>query len=114
MKIASFLVEVRLHTSVFPRPHRVGDLHLAELHVHLKGSYAYFSFHKGKHMFLIFLLLFMCGFRNAYNMVLHKFGEKLYSGLVATMTGHLKDIAQSVEAAQGGSFLEELNRKWKE
>ncbi|KOM31428.1 hypothetical protein LR48_Vigan01g098300 [Vigna angularis] len=51
-------------------------------------------------------------YRNAYNMVLHKFGEKLYSGLVATMTGHLKDIAQSVEAAQGGSFLEELNRKW--
>ena len=63
-------------------------------------------------MFLIFLLSFMCGFRNAYNMVLHKFGEKLYSGLVATMTGHLKAIAQSVEAAQGGSFLEELNRKW--
>ncbi|KAL2341741.1 hypothetical protein Fmac_009681 [Flemingia macrophylla] len=49
---------------------------------------------------------------NAYNMVLHKFGEKLYSGLVSTMTGHLKDIAQSVEAAQGGSFLEDLNRKW--
>ncbi|KAI5419989.1 Cullin-3A, variant 2, partial [Lathyrus oleraceus] len=50
--------------------------------------------------------------RNAYNMVLHKFGERLYSGLVATMTAHLKDIAQSIEAAQGGSFLEELNRKW--
>ncbi|MED6187974.1 Cullin-3A, variant 2 [Stylosanthes scabra] len=45
--------------------------------------------------------------KNAYNMVLHKFGEKLYSGLVATMTGHLKEIAKSVEAAQGGSFLEE-------
>ncbi|WJX88059.1 Cullin-3A [Trifolium repens] len=51
-------------------------------------------------------------YRNAYNMVLHKFGERLYSGLVATMTVHLKDIAQSIEAAQGGSFLEELNRKW--
>ncbi|KAE9597373.1 putative cullin [Lupinus albus] len=51
-------------------------------------------------------------YRNAYNMVLHKFGEKLYSGLVATMTGHLKDIAKSVEAAHGGSFLDELNRKW--
>ncbi|MED6185527.1 hypothetical protein PIB30_057989 [Stylosanthes scabra] len=37
--------------------------------------------------------------RNAYNMVLHKFGETLYSGLVATMTGHLKEIAKSVEAA---------------
>ncbi|XAR51749.1 hypothetical protein NMG60_11006468 [Bertholletia excelsa] len=51
-------------------------------------------------------------FRNAYNMVLHKFGEKLYSGLVSTMTLHLKDIAKSIESAQGGSFLEELNRKW--
>ncbi|VFQ91935.1 unnamed protein product [Cuscuta campestris] len=51
-------------------------------------------------------------YRNAYNMVLHKFGEKLYSGLVFTMTKHLKDISKSIEAAQGGLFLEELNRKW--
>ncbi|RVW31213.1 Cullin-3A [Vitis vinifera] len=49
---------------------------------------------------------------NAYNMVLHKFGEKLYSGLVSTMTSHLKDISKFIEAAQGGLFLEELNRKW--
>ncbi|XP_059293986.1 cullin-3A-like [Lycium ferocissimum] len=53
-------------------------------------------------------------YRNAYNMVLHKFGEKLYSGLVSTMTSHLKEIAKSIEAAQGGLFLEELNRKWAE
>ena len=45
-------------------------------------------------------------------MVLHKFGEKLYSGLVSTMTSHLKDISKFIEAAQGGLFLEELNRKW--
>ncbi|CAN0923684.1 CUL3A [Linum grandiflorum] len=51
-------------------------------------------------------------YRNAYNMVLHKFGEKLYSGLVSTMTAHLKEISKSIEAAQGDSFLEELNRKW--
>ncbi|XP_058772433.1 cullin-3A-like isoform X1 [Vicia villosa] len=51
-------------------------------------------------------------YRNAYNMVLHKFGEKLYNGLVATLTFHLKEIARSVEAIQGISFLEELNRKW--
>ncbi|GLU01917.1 hypothetical protein SLE2022_191970 [Rubroshorea leprosula] len=51
-------------------------------------------------------------YRNAYNMVLHKFGEKLYSGLVTTMTFHLKEICSSIEAAQGGLFLEELNRKW--
>uniref|UniRef100_A0A2P2MAG6 Cullin family profile domain-containing protein n=1 Tax=Rhizophora mucronata TaxID=61149 RepID=A0A2P2MAG6_RHIMU len=51
-------------------------------------------------------------YRNAYNMVLHKFGERLYSGLVATMTLHLKEISKSIEASQGDSFLEELNRKW--
>lgn len=51
-------------------------------------------------------------YRNAYNMVLHKYGEKLYSGLVTTLTRHLIEIARSIEAAQGGLFLEELNRKW--
>ncbi|KAK7266369.1 hypothetical protein RIF29_19013 [Crotalaria pallida] len=51
-------------------------------------------------------------YRNAYNMVLHKFGEKLYSGLVKTMTSHLKEVSQSIESAQGEIFLEELNRKW--
>ncbi|KAK9750794.1 hypothetical protein RND81_02G222400 [Saponaria officinalis] len=51
-------------------------------------------------------------YRNAYNMVLHKYGERLYSGLVATMTAHLKEISKSIEVAQGDSFLEELNRKW--
>jgi len=45
-------------------------------------------------------------------MVLHKYGEKLYFGLVTTMTWHLKEIAKSIEAAQGGLFLEELNHKW--
>ncbi|KAI3808672.1 hypothetical protein L1987_24630 [Smallanthus sonchifolius] len=53
-------------------------------------------------------------YRNAYNMVLHKFGEKLYTGLVSTMTLHLREIAASVEASQGPLFLEELNRKWTE
>ncbi|XP_058775317.1 cullin-3A-like [Vicia villosa] len=51
-------------------------------------------------------------YRHAYNMILHKFGEKLYSGLVATMTSHLNEIARSVEAAYEGLVLEELNRKW--
>jgi cullin 3 len=45
-------------------------------------------------------------------MVLHKFGEKLYSGLETTMTSHLSEISKSIEAAQGELFLEELNRKW--
>jgi cullin 3 len=45
-------------------------------------------------------------------MVLHKYGEKLYSGIVNTMTQHLREIARIVEAAQGGLFLEELDAKW--
>ncbi|KAI5078435.1 hypothetical protein GOP47_0006106 [Adiantum capillus-veneris] len=53
-------------------------------------------------------------YRNAYNMVLHKYGDKLYAGLVKTMTQHLKDMAKSVEGSQGGLFLEELNRYWGE
>ncbi|KAG6399901.1 hypothetical protein SASPL_141386 [Salvia splendens] len=51
-------------------------------------------------------------YRNAYNMVLHKFGEKLYSGLVSTMTLHLQSMSKSIEDAQGASFLDELNAKW--
>ncbi|KAJ7943492.1 putative Cullin [Quillaja saponaria] len=51
-------------------------------------------------------------YRNAYNVVLHKFGEKLYMGLVKTMTSHLKVVSKSIEASPGSFFLEELNRKW--
>ncbi|GFZ00147.1 cullin 3 [Actinidia rufa] len=40
-------------------------------------------------------------YRNAYNMVLHKFGEKLYSGLVSTLTFHIKEISKVIEVAQG-------------
>mmetsp|Transcript_25320 Transcript_25320/g.80122 ORF Transcript_25320/g.80122 Transcript_25320/m.80122 type:complete len:736 (-) Transcript_25320:24-2231(-) len=51
-------------------------------------------------------------YRNAYNMVLHKFGDKLYSGLVDTIERHLEAIAGYIEAAQGHSFLVELNKRW--
>ncbi|XP_013448289.2 cullin-3B [Medicago truncatula] len=50
--------------------------------------------------------------RHAYYMVLYNFGEKLYSGLVTTMTSHLREIARSLEDTQGISFLEEFNTKW--
>jgi len=53
-------------------------------------------------------------YRNAYNMVLHKYGEKLYSELVNTMTQHMCEIAMIVEASQGDLFLEELDSKWRE
>ncbi|XP_071696033.1 cullin-3B-like [Rutidosis leptorrhynchoides] len=48
---------------------------------------------------------------NACQMVLNDFGEELYSGLVSTMTAHLKRIATTIEASQGALFLEELDKK---
>ncbi|KAI6686442.1 hypothetical protein NL676_032355 [Syzygium grande] len=41
-------------------------------------------------------------YRHAYNMVMHGFGEKLYSGLATTMTAHLEEMSKSIEDAQGG------------
>ncbi|PWA94803.1 Cullin [Artemisia annua] len=51
-------------------------------------------------------------YRNAYNMVLHKFGETLYTGLISTMTSHLTAMSQCIENTHGEMFLEELNSKW--
>jgi len=52
-------------------------------------------------------------YRNAYNMVLHKFGDKLYNGLVDTITQHLSIVAGEVAStADDGRFLEELKDKW--
>lgn len=47
-------------------------------------------------------------------MVLHKHGPRLYNGLVATLTAHLKTIATKIEATQGVPFLDELKRRWAE
>ncbi|RHN45483.1 putative cullin protein, neddylation [Medicago truncatula] len=80
-------------------------------YVHIKWMLYFIIFNKGILSSNILLSLF-CGFRNAYNMILHQFGDKLYSGLVATMTSHLKEMARSVAATEGSSFLEELNTKW--
>lgn len=51
-------------------------------------------------------------YRNAYNMVLHKHGDKLYSGLMTTLTNHLKEVASKVEATKGTPFLSDLKRRW--
>ena len=51
--------------------------------------------------------------RNAYNMVLHKFGERLYTGTKKVITDHLKSIAVKVEGSgQGPAFLRELKKRW--
>jgi len=51
-------------------------------------------------------------YRNAYNMVLHKFGDKLYSGLTDTITRHLQLVATEVQAANDEQFLKVLKDKW--
>jgi len=51
-------------------------------------------------------------YRNAYNMVLHKFGDKLYNGLTETITQHLQSVAAEITAANDEQFLLELKEKW--
>ena len=51
-------------------------------------------------------------YRNAYNMVLHKFGDKLYSGLSDTITRHLQAVAGQVADSNDERFLPELKDKW--
>ena len=45
-------------------------------------------------------------------MVLHKFGDKLYSGLTETITAHLRTIALEVVDANEEQFLRCLKEKW--
>jgi hypothetical protein len=52
--------------------------------------------------------------RNAYNMVLHKYGERLYSGVQEALRSHLRGVAQNVVHAQGTPFLQELVSRWNE
>lgn len=52
-------------------------------------------------------------YRNAYTMVLHKHGEKLYSGLQEVVTEHLvKKVQVDVLAALNNNFLLTLNSAW--
>eukprot|EP01128_Nolandella_sp_AFSM9_P011645 TRINITY_DN848_c0_g1_i2.p1 TRINITY_DN848_c0_g1~~TRINITY_DN848_c0_g1_i2.p1 ORF type:complete len:657 (-),score=175.31 TRINITY_DN848_c0_g1_i2:466-2391(-) len=51
-------------------------------------------------------------YRSAYNMVLHKHGDKLYMGLKAVVNQHLQQVASSVASADDGRFLQVLNTAW--
>ena len=54
-------------------------------------------------------------YRNAYNMVLHKYGDLLYDGLRGVVDDHLREVASRVAAANADDvFLADLNRVWKE
>ncbi|AQK41255.1 cullin-3A isoform X1 [Zea mays] len=51
-------------------------------------------------------------YRTAYNLVLNKFAPELYEKFTENMKAHLEEMRTCIEAAQGGLFLEEMQRKW--
>mmetsp|Transcript_111684 Transcript_111684/g.249546 ORF Transcript_111684/g.249546 Transcript_111684/m.249546 type:complete len:760 (-) Transcript_111684:285-2564(-) len=51
-------------------------------------------------------------YRNAYNLVLHKYGELLYQGVQGAVTDHLKIVAQSCVDCPDDALLEELKKQW--
>jgi len=52
-------------------------------------------------------------YRNAYTMVLHKHGERLYSGLKEVVTNHLESkVRHDVLQALNNNFLQTLNAAW--
>ncbi len=51
-------------------------------------------------------------YRNAYNLVLHKYGDLLYEGVKSTITDHLREIAGSVINAADENLLEQLKLQW--
>jgi cullin 3 len=55
-------------------------------------------------------------YRNAYNMVLHKHGDRLYAGVRQALARHLQQVARRLlaEAPSGGAepFLRALRRAW--
>jgi len=51
-------------------------------------------------------------YRNAYNLVLHKYGELLYNGVQGVVADHLKAVAQSCVDCADDRLLEELKKQW--
>lgn len=52
-------------------------------------------------------------YRNAYTMVLHKHGERLYNGLREVVTHHLESkVRQDVLTSLHNNFLQTLNQAW--
>lgn len=52
-------------------------------------------------------------YRNAYTMVLHKHGERLYAGLKEVVTHHLDTkVRVEVEQSLNNNFLQTLNQAW--
>ena len=53
-------------------------------------------------------------YRTAYNMVLHKHGEKLYQGVSSILQEHLRGLGQGVADSQDSTLLKELQLTWED
>lgn len=53
-------------------------------------------------------------YRNAYTLVLHKHGDKLYSGTERVVTEHMIKVRNNVVEALNNNFLSTLNSCWKD
>lgn len=51
-------------------------------------------------------------YRNAYNLVLHKYGELLYNGVQGVVAEHLKGVATSCVECPDDRLLDELKKQW--
>ncbi|KAM9323145.1 cullin-3-B-like [Pholidichthys leucotaenia] len=51
-------------------------------------------------------------YMNAYTMVQHKHGEKLYTGLREVVTEHLNKVREDVLQSSSNNFLQTLNQAW--
>jgi len=51
-------------------------------------------------------------YRNAYNMVLHKYGDMLYDGLRKELDVHLTEVSEGIVSAIDEEFLPEINKAW--
>mmetsp|Transcript_41983 Transcript_41983/g.94338 ORF Transcript_41983/g.94338 Transcript_41983/m.94338 type:complete len:789 (+) Transcript_41983:1-2367(+) len=51
-------------------------------------------------------------YRNAYNLVLHKYGELLYNGVQGVVQEHLKGVAHHCVDCPDDRLLEELKKQW--
>ncbi|KDD74038.1 cullin, partial [Helicosporidium sp. ATCC 50920] len=51
-------------------------------------------------------------YRNAYHMVVYKFGDRLYQGLVQVEREHLSGVAGRIESVGSETFLRTLKSEW--
>ena len=53
-------------------------------------------------------------YRNAYNLVLHKYGTLLYEGVTDKLNEHLSETAKRLEQVPDSKLLEEISTTWAE